>query len=175
MMKNVPRPPIELREVVTPDAIATTAALAHEVWHEFYSAILTTAQIDYMLAKYQSPAAIAAQLHEGTRYFLACAGREPAGYYATELLRGEAVLFISKLYLKARWRRHGIGGLMLTHICQLGAAAQAATLRLTVNKNNPTLAWYHRQGFHRAASVVSDIGGGFVMDDYIMERAVPQE
>jgi hypothetical protein len=43
---------------------------------------------------------------------------------------------------------------------------------LTVNKQNPTLDWYRRRGFVCTGSLVQEIGGGFVMDDYRMEKHV---
>jgi ribosomal protein S18 acetylase RimI-like enzyme len=40
-----------------------------------------------------------------------------------------------------------------------------------VNKgNHRAIACYRRHGFVEEASVVNDIGGGYVMDDYVMVR-----
>jgi hypothetical protein len=42
---------------------------------------------------------------------------------------------------------------------------------LTVNKRNAkAMAAYQRNGFTLTESVVVDIGGGFVMDDYVMTK-----
>jgi ribosomal protein S18 acetylase RimI-like enzyme len=47
----------------------------------------------------------------------------------------------------------------------------ADRLMLTVNKrNSKAIAAYQRNGFAIMDSVVVDIGGGFVMDDYVMEK-----
>jgi hypothetical protein len=44
---------------------------------------------------------------------------------------------------------------------------------LAVNKNNAkAIAAYHHHGFRIADAVVKEIGSGFVMDDYLMEKAV---
>ena len=48
-------------------------------------------------------------------------------------------------------------------------------LWLTVNKGNPSVQAYQRLGFSIAAEIVMDIGGGFVMDDYRMEKPVVAE
>ena len=41
---------------------------------------------------------------------------------------------------------------------------------LAVNKRNAAaIAAYRKHGFEIVEAVVKDIGGGFVMDDYIME------
>ncbi len=53
------------------------------------------------------------------------------------------------------------------------AAAGAHRLILSVNKRNAqAIAAYKRNGFVIAESVVTDIGGGFVMDDYVMAKGI---
>ena len=48
-------------------------------------------------------------------------------------------------------------------------AEGSSSVYLTVNKgNDDTIAIYRKWGFEIIDSVVTDIGGGFVMDDYIM-------
>jgi len=46
------------------------------------------------------------------------------------------------------------------------------TIWLTVNKHNPTVDIYHKCGFVITEEIVTDIGNGFVMDDYVMEMSV---
>jgi RimJ/RimL family protein N-acetyltransferase len=47
----------------------------------------------------------------------------------------------------------------------------ARRLILSVNKRNTkAITAYKRNGFVIVESVVTDIGGGFVMDDYVMAR-----
>jgi len=47
---------------------------------------------------------------------------------------------------------------------------------LTVNKNNShSIAWYSRMGFTNAGPILQDIGGGFVMDDFRMEKSIGQQ
>ena len=47
------------------------------------------------------------------------------------------------------------------------------TLWLTVNRHNEGfIDFYHRVGFHIACPMVQDIGDGFVMDDYKMEKDI---
>ena len=48
-------------------------------------------------------------------------------------------------------------------------AAERHTIRLTVNKKNFSINIYKRLGFSIVEDVKTDIGGGFFMDDYVME------
>ena len=41
---------------------------------------------------------------------------------------------------------------------------------LRVNKGNPTVEIYKRAGFSVTETVTSDIGNGYVMDDYVMPK-----
>ena len=51
--------------------------------------------------------------------------------------------------------------------------ATQSHLSLRVNKNNhQALAAYQKYGFSRASDVIEDIGGGFVMDDYILTKTL---
>jgi ribosomal protein S18 acetylase RimI-like enzyme len=52
-------------------------------------------------------------------------------------------------------------------------AKGARRLYLQVNRNNASaIGTYRKNGYEVAREVVVDIGGGFVMDDYVMEKAL---
>ncbi len=46
------------------------AALAHEIWYEYYVPLIGRAQVDYMVARFQNAAAMQAQIDQGYEYFL---------------------------------------------------------------------------------------------------------
>ena len=47
-------PRIELTPVSTAAQVANVARMAHEVWNEYYVPLIGQAQVDYMVAKFQS-------------------------------------------------------------------------------------------------------------------------
>jgi ribosomal protein S18 acetylase RimI-like enzyme len=56
---------------------------------------------------------------------------------------------------------------VLDHARDCGAHA----VDLTVNRGNArALAFYHKRHFVLTEEIVTDIGGGFVMDDYVLMR-----
>ena len=62
---------------------------------------------------------------------------------------------------------------MLKYACRRCRELGFAKVRLNVNKHNTrAIAAYERNGFARVESVKIDIGGGFFMDDYIMEKTL---
>lgn len=167
-----PASPLKIFPVDSAAAIDAVARLAHEIWYEHYVPIIGLAQVDYMVPAFQSPAAIAAQIAGGLQYFLLEDNHDGAGYFAIEPQPAEGRMFLSKFYLRKSARSRGIGRFGMAFIESRCRENSLGTLWLTVNKFNPSLQAYERMGFVRTADVVTDIGGGFVMDDYRMEKVV---
>ena len=166
-----PRAPAMLA-VETAAQVATVADLAREIWQEHYAAIIGQAQVDYMLDNFQSAAAIAQQMRQGYRYFMVMDGEQPAGYIALVADAAAGSMLLSKIYVRRAGRGRGLGRLALAFAEEQCRQGGCRVLWLTVNKHNPTLDWYRRRGFVCTEELVQDIGGGFVMDDYRMEKRV---
>lgn len=149
--------------------IAAVAQLAGEIWPEHYLSIIGQAQVDYMLARFQSSAAIAEQLRSGAEYFLLRQGQQYLGYAAVCIERETSSLFVSKLYLHRAARGRGLGRAAMNQLAHLARRHGLSKLWLTVNKHNPARLAYLRMGFITVAEIVTDIGDGYVMDDYKME------
>jgi len=76
---------------------------------------------------------------------------------------------LHKLYVHPEWQRCGIGAALLKSFEHAARANGAHTLVLNVNKRNDTaINAYRKNGFAIRESFIVDIGGGFVMDDYVM-------
>ncbi len=161
--------PLDFVPVRSDEHIAAVAQLARQIWPEHYLSIIGQAQVDYMLERVQSAAAIAAQIREGDEYFLLHAGEQWLGYAAMRAEPEARRLFISKLYLLKAVRGQGWGRVAMNFLARLAGQRGLHTLWLTVNKYNPALAAYLRLGFVKVGAVVTDIGGGYVMDDYRLE------
>lgn len=152
---------------------AVIAELARLIWNEHYSSIISQQQIDYMLHNFQSAAAINKQIADGMLYFLISNNSQPAGYLAVTPDAKHDKLHISKIYLDAAHRGKGHGKQALDFIEQQCREMRLQTLWLTVNKHNHiAINAYHRWGFNTTGAVVTDIGNGFVMDDFIMEKSI---
>ena len=151
--------------------IARTAALARTIWREHYTPIIGAEQVEYMLDHFQSEQAITEQIGKGTDYFLLKSGGRDAGYFA--LVPETHSVMLSKLYLESAFRKHGLAAEALRFIEAYCRKRGAPRLWLTVNRHNDlAVAWYETMGFANTGPVVKAIGGGFVMDDYRMEKPV---
>jgi GNAT superfamily N-acetyltransferase len=146
--------------------------LAGVIWRGCYPGIITHAQIDYMLARMYSPDVLRDEIRsQGIRYDQLLVDGKPAGFASYGPTSEPGVMKLHKLYLLPGMHGRGLGSYLLQHCEQEVCAAGARRLMLSVNKRNTkAIAAYQRNGFVIAESVVTDIGGGFVMDDYVMVK-----
>ena len=157
--------------VTSPREVARVAELADIIWREHYIPIIGRAQVDYMLEHFQSASAIEKQIAQGIYYFSIQTGDMTEGYLAFE--KQGKTLFLSKIYLLDYRRGQGIGKAAMHFVEEKARVLECTDIALTVNKyNDQSINAYTRMGFSKKGGEITDIGGGFVMDDYRMVKGV---
>ena len=165
---------IEIRPVAPADVDAI-AALARVIWQDAYTAIITQSQIDYMLEqRYNAPRLQEELARPGCWWDQAFVDGERVGFLSCLLTDRPGEIKLDKLYVLPQRQRGGVGGALIARALAHGVAAGCDTLILAVNKGNArAIAAYEKHGFTVRDAVRVDIGGGFVMDDFIMARTIP--
>jgi ribosomal protein S18 acetylase RimI-like enzyme len=163
---------IQIKEVTTSSQVDIVAGLAKAIWPEHYIPIIGKEQVDFMLGKFQTSKAILAQIgQEGNHYFLIYHDFVPVGYIG--IIEKYNEIFLSKLYLTSTERGKGIGHKAIDFLIARCREIGAVYITLTVNKENlNTISAYESIGFETYGELVSDIGSGFVMDDYMMRLRI---
>lgn len=153
---------------VKKEYIKELASLAAAIWHEYWPVLLTPEQIDYMVENFQSENAINNQYdNENYTYYFIRENDKNIGYFGVSAKQD--YLFLSKLYISKDYRAKGLGTMAFEKIKEIAQNQNYKKIQLTVNKHNEnTIKAYLKWGFKIIDSVVTDIGSGFVMDDYIM-------
>lgn len=146
--------------------------LADAIWREHYPSIISIAQIDYMLAKFNSAKAIEEQIVNGSNFYYMTYKDIPVGYMA---IKNEVdFLFLSKLYVKKEYRGKGIGKETTAFIMSEAARFNQKAIQLKVNKfNTNSIMAYEKLGYKKEEAMITDIGEGFIMDDYLLEKKLP--
>ncbi len=154
----------------TDEQIEEIAAIAEEIWNQHFVPIIGQAQVDYMVEKFQSYPALCEQIREeGYEYFQTRVDGQLAGYIGVHEEPEKERLFLSKLYVHQDFRGQHIATYALQFLIQLCKDRGLKEIYLTCNKHNTnTLQIYEHLGFTYTRDLVTDIGNGFVMDDYEM-------
>lgn len=164
---------IELKKVDTDQELQSMCQVAEQVWHLTYDQLLPEGQTEYMIEKFQSPQAVREQqAREGYEYYMVYGDGVPGGFIGfSPQYEGRDEMFLSKLYLLPALRSQGAAKRAFQLVEAEARWHGLPAIRLTVNKGNTyAVEVYRHYGFTIVDSVVTDIGGGYVMDDYIMVK-----
>jgi len=143
--------------------------LAQIIWHEHYIKIISLEQIDYMLEKYNSVKSIEKRAQEGVLFYYLTYNNVPAGYIAIE--KEVDFLYVSKLYVLKAYRGKKIAKSAMLYVDSMAQEHGLSKIRLHVNKyNTNSILVYEKMGFVNTNSIITEIGEGFIMDDYEMVK-----
>ena len=161
-----------IKKADTDEQIRQIADLARIIWNEHFTPIIGKDQVDYMVEKFQSYPALKKQLDDGYEYYQIFNSGEFCGY--TGIHPGEdGRLFLSKLYIRKDHRGRHLATRVFDFLTDLCRERGYSAVWLTCNKhNNNSLGIYRHLGFQTIDTQEADIGGGFIMDDYIMEYQI---
>jgi len=156
------------------DEVDALLALAREIWRAHYPPIIGEAQTEYMLAQRYTPEVVHAELARGDVWWDTLSEDGGIVAFASSFAAdAPGAIKLDKLYVHPQRQRRGYGAALIEHTCERAQRLGMEKIVLAVNKRNASaIAAYRRSGFEIAEAVVKDIGGGFVMDDFVMERSV---
>ena len=159
---------------LTSESVAALCRLAAEIWRYHYPPIIGVAQTEYMLAQRYAPEVILAELAGGDIWWDTLSEEGEMLAFASSFRADRpGEIKLDKLYVHPQRQRMGYGGALLEHTCERAARLGLRKVVLAVNKRNViAIAAYKKHGFNIREAVVKNIGGGFVMDDYVMEKAL---
>ncbi len=153
----------------TVDDIPLIRELTFRVWPQTYADILSPEQIAYMLEIMYSEESLKKQMEELCRFIIVNIEEEPAGFASF----GETepgIFKLHKIYILPSQQSKGTGSFMISHIISNIRQEGGHVLQLQVNRHNKAKKFYERLGFTVTEEADFDIGHGWYMNDYIMEK-----
>lgn len=141
--------------------------LIQTIWPNVYTPIIGQRQVEYMLTNFQSLAQIEKEILDGVKYYLLYKDGKAIGYTAFAEFQTE--IYLSKFYFSQKVRGQGLAKQVFKWYEDL---AGERVIRLNVNKYNiRAITIYEHYGFQRISSQVTEIGQGYVMDDYGYQKS----
>ena len=143
--------------------------LTFRIWPQTYSAILSQEQIDYMLEMMYSEKSLLKQMNEGSKFIFVYDDEEPVGF-AAYFENEPSIYKLDKIYILTSQQGKGTGKFLLDHIISEIKNKNANALQLQVNRYNKAKSFYEKLGFVVIDQKDFDIGNGYFMNDYVMEK-----
>jgi len=158
----------EIRKATSQD-IPLIRELCYRVWPQTYASILSQDKIDYMLEYMYSVASLQGQMENGSQFLLVYDGKEPVGY-AAYLHKGDNIYKLDKIYVLQSQQGKGTGRFIVDYVIDQIKQQGATALQLQVHRQNKARNFYEKLGFVVIEEKDFDIGDGFFMNDYVMEK-----
>lgn len=148
-------------------------SLSDRIWPQTFGNILTQDQIAYMMDMMYSKPALEKQMENGHHYLLVEEDGEYLGYLSYELnYKKSDITKIHKIYILPSLQGKGIGRFFIDATAKIAGKNNNAELSLNVNRFNKAIDFYQRMGFDVVSREDIDIGNGFLMEDYVMNKKI---
>ena len=145
--------------------------LVIKVWPQTYKDILSQEQITYMLDMMYSKKAFTEQISlKNHHYIIIKEDKKYLGFASYELNYHYETTKIHKIYVLPETQGRGAGRLMVNKIAEIALKNSNNILSLNVNRYNKAVHFYEKTGFIKSGEEDINIGNGYLMEDYIMEK-----
>lgn len=149
--------------------IPTIRSLAEETWWPTYTPILSVEQIRYMLDAIYGEHELAKVIAKAIQTFIILHDEKGPQGFASYALRAEdqSICKLHKLYVLPENHGKGYGKALIDEVRLRALNLNATALDLNVNRSNPAIDFYKKNGFKIIKE--EDVAiGPYWMNDYVM-------
>ena len=155
------------------DQLPIVIELTKKIWPVAYGAILSKAQLDYMINRFYTENALFQLMDKGHVFYLAQDENDNfVGFLSFEIKSAPHKTKIHKIYVLPETQGTGLGRQFFELVKHKAQENNQKAIILNVNKYNSALHFYTKLGFSIVNEEVIDIGEGYLMDDYVMEIGI---
>lgn len=145
--------------------------IAQITWPVTFGEILSEKQIEYMLQMMYSTDILENQIEAGHEFYLYSEDKTPLAFLGIEAnYKAIPQLKIHKLYVLPGQQGKGIGEQFIRFAEKRALELEQESLILNVNRYNKATRFYEKLGFKNIKSEDIEIGNGYLMEDFVMEK-----
>jgi GNAT superfamily N-acetyltransferase len=145
--------------------------LAHKIWPSTYSHIISQEQITYMLNWMYSLETLEENNDANHAFFAVFDAAEPLGFTDLELNSPEEYwMKLQKIYVLPEKQKLGVGLALMDCAFLFAQENGIKHITLQVNRNNNAVSFYEKLGFFVSDEQDFDIGNGYFMNDFVMQK-----
>jgi ribosomal protein S18 acetylase RimI-like enzyme len=164
---------MEIRNAL-PEDLNQISELARIVWYASFTSIISRAQIEYMLSLKYTPEKMRADMQDHNAVYLKLEGDgQLMGFASFKPSEEPNLLLLDKIYVHPEQQRKGYGTMLMSQVEKIARDERFEGMILVVNKSNQrAIQAYEKAGFKVMRTETIDIGGGFIIEDHFMMKAL---
>ena len=166
----LPTASLRLRRAYEKD-IPLIRELTMKIWPQTYSTILSAEQIEYMLEMMYSETSLQKQMKDNHEFIIVSNETTPIGFASFSSME-PGLYKLHKIYVMPQSQGKGTGKFVIGELMKAIIRKGGTALQLSVNRNNKAKEFYEKLGFVVLREEDNDIGNGYLMNDYVMEKKV---
>ena len=109
------------------------------------------------------------QMHKGSQFIFVYDNEEPVGF-AAYFQKESSIFKLDKIYVLPSQQGKGTGRFVIDYIINDIKQKGGTALQLQVNRYNNAKTFYEKLGFVVIEETDFQIGNGYFMNDYVMEK-----
>ncbi|MCF1628152.1 GNAT family N-acetyltransferase [Tetragenococcus koreensis] len=159
---------MERQKITSKDQLDNFYPVLVKIWHEVFTPIIGSNQVEYMLEHYQSKELIMQEIDADVNYYALVLDNQYVGYTAYKVTPD--YLYLSKIYITSEYRNKGLMREVFAWFDEL-SEKYGVKQHLRVNQGNTqAISVYQYLGFVLLTEEITDIGDGYQMVDYVFEK-----
>jgi ribosomal protein S18 acetylase RimI-like enzyme len=161
---------MEIRRLIKSE-LHIVSDLAHKIWPSTYSQIISIEQMTFMLNWMYSIETLEKSYETNHAFFAVFDADQPLGFIDLELNNPHPHwMKLQKIYVLPEKQKLGIGLALMDYTVLFAQENGMKHITLQVNRTNKAVSFYERLGFYVADEQDFDIGNGYFMNDFVMQK-----
>src|SRR5260221_1777462 len=147
--------------------------LAEQTFHVTYLPLQPKDKVDYLFDLMYNTSSLTAQMNKGQQFIWEKDETGYLGYASYEInYKDQDKTKIHKIYIMPTAQGKGVGKELVNHIGGIARLNKNTIFLLDVYRHNPAVRFYEKIGFKKVEEQITEVGNGFVMDDFVMEKSI---
>ncbi|MBI1838262.1 MAG: GNAT family N-acetyltransferase [Flavobacteriia bacterium] len=160
-------------EIIDCSTISRVQSIALKTWPDTFKNILSEAQIKYMLDWMYNTETLSNQVLKGHYFVILKSNGLDLGFIGFQSNYPENnISKIHKIYVLPEAQGLGVGKKLIEYTEDFLKNTATTSLLLNVNRYNSATEFYKKLGFKIIKEENIDIGNGYFMEDFVMEKNI---
>ncbi len=160
-------------EQITSENIIRVQQIARETWADTYGEILSPEQLQFMWEWMYNLETLRQQVEGEHLYYILKNEGVDLGFIGVQPhYPNFEETKLHKIYILPTAQGKGVGRILIDQALNVAKEFQSSRLMLNVNRFNKAKDFYLRLGFEIIKEEDIDIGHGYLMEDYVMQKIV---
>lgn len=156
--------------IISAEELPLIKEIVYSTWPDTYGEILSQAQIQYMLDTFHNLPYLERSMREGHAFHVLFEDDRPLGFIGVHPGAQPHSLKLNKLYVLPGSQGKSIGRKLFEKAEEITLEHGLNRIFLNVNRFNKAVSFYKAMGMTVEKEEDVDIGNGYLMEDFVMEK-----